>query len=256
MFYATLKNILVATSLISALNFISAASQNQFESLSFIERLEHRIQLLDDDVFNDTEPEIQSRSAMLNRLIKLLDINGYGCWCNFENLNGNPDDQNSKRKIYGEPIDEFDEFCQALHFGYECAMFDAITEKSECIPWKVNYKFISYKRDIPTECSQRNEGNNCAINSCIIELSFITSIMKKYKLQQLPTESHKHKNGFRQDIMCRQSGKMILTKSYAEIMEDLDFEKMSMEEIERLEKYLNDNLDYGQFSLFCGGVQI
>merc|ERR1711964_826373 len=46
----------------------------------------------------------------------VVDFDGYGCWCYFEEAVI----ENGK----GEPVNEYDAACKAMHGGYECAVAD------------------------------------------------------------------------------------------------------------------------------------
>ena len=167
-------------------------------SSSLINRLEKRMET--QDPVTTTRPQIMARSLMLSRLIQLLDIDGYGCWCNFSNP--------GHKMGSGEPVDVFDQLCQTLHLGYECAMIDSSNDEDEatCIPWEVNYKFASTRNDLTEECTLRNEGDQCAVNACIIELTFVTNIMMKYKMKEMPNAMFKHRNGlFDASMACHSS---------------------------------------------------
>merc|ERR1712226_1630911 len=99
-------------------------------------------------------------------------INGYGCWCYFEESHG---------KGRSQPVNDIDGFCQILHNGYDCVMMDAELEgDDECIPWEVDYNSAPQSfDDLTPECERRNEGmpgGNCAVRACIVEGFFVASV--------------------------------------------------------------------------------
>merc|ERR1712048_1229974 len=49
-------------------------------------------------------------------------INGYGCWCNFDNQ------KNGK----GVPVDEYDTICKTLFDNYHCIEMDQEAENDVC----------------------------------------------------------------------------------------------------------------------------
>ena len=76
--------------------------------------------------------DIMGRSSMMQQLIEIMDLDRYGCWCYFDKDHG---------KGHGQPVDEFDTYCQHLHQGYDCAMLDAeAAGEPECIAWETEYR--------------------------------------------------------------------------------------------------------------------
>lgn len=95
-------------------------------------------------------------------------INGYGCWCNF-----NEKYVNSK----GPVQDDVDAECKILIHGYRCAIADATARGEECdivTEDYTPYNFFSSVTDLVTDCAAAlaNVGNQCKIDLCIIEGRF------------------------------------------------------------------------------------
>jgi hypothetical protein len=108
-------------------------------------------------------------------------VNGYGCWCFFDDKVGNG---------HGQPLDPIDAECQNLHKGYECAIADY---GETCVPWSVTYfpvtgtPFIQQHGSISAACIHTNtvltQFGICAATACIIESHFIseyTTITQTY----------------------------------------------------------------------------
>ena len=68
----------------------------------------------------------------------LQNINNYGCWCYF--------DADKIGKGRSQPMNEVDQLCRNLHYGYECAKIDeedsliSLTGEESCIPWQKDYQ--------------------------------------------------------------------------------------------------------------------
>lgn len=124
-------------------------------------------------------------------------IDGYGCWCFFEEDHG---------KGRGQPTNEIDTLCQLLHQGYECCMVDHEEENGvgDCIPWEVDYT-TGAKGDVDgivADCAARNPGQNCATRSCIVEGWFVTNIFQKFFGGYVLDETKNHQNGFNPKDDC------------------------------------------------------
>lgn len=125
-------------------------------------------------------------------------IDGYGCWCYFDN---------SFSSGRGEVMNELDEICKILHDGYKCAIVDCKNEnKGDCEPWNVDYisaGMASFNSLIKT-CEYNNEGNMCAVRACIVEGWFANAI-----LDVLMGKNYKHDagllhgNGFEKEEYCQ-----------------------------------------------------
>merc|ERR1739847_158184 len=69
----------------------------------------------------------------------LSDLNGYGCWCYFEE---NPNGSTERTGIgYGKsnPVNAYDSACKKLAGGYECVVADQAAAGQSCEPWVVPY---------------------------------------------------------------------------------------------------------------------
>lgn len=104
-------------------------------------------------------------------------IDGYGCWCYFENDHG---------KGKGHAKNDVDAQCKILHDGYSCIFMDAEDEKVDgCVPWLVEYVEPTglgwwaktgddegMKNALRKDCVKKNKkGDNswCAQKACIVE---------------------------------------------------------------------------------------
>jgi len=115
----------------------------------------------------------------------LAPINGYGCWCYFQDDHG---------KGKGIPANEMDEVCRVLHEGYECIIFDAEQENDlDCVPWDEPYKSgsglglaaddpdnVSSEAALRKECFASNKRNKCAARSCAVENYFVVNVFKLF----------------------------------------------------------------------------
>lgn len=139
---------------------------------------------------------IVPRGSMMQQLIEIMDLDRYGCWCYFDKDHG---------KGHGQPVDEFDSYCQHLHQGYDCAMIDAKANgEPECIAWETEYSIenIYTRMNIYSECKVQNKGNLCAINACTVELNFIFFLFEKYFMNSYPALDNRHSLGFNPATTC------------------------------------------------------
>ena len=90
-------------------------------------------------LWNGTEGQHRGLVDMMGPTMDV--INGYGCWCYFNDDHG---------KGKSKPVNEIDAYCKTLHEGYECAILDGIEEGSTCEPWNSAYRavFISFLEQI------------------------------------------------------------------------------------------------------------
>jgi hypothetical protein len=153
---------------------------------------------------------IEGRSSMMQQLIEIMDLDRYGCWCYFDKDHG---------KGHGQPVDEFDTYCQHLHQGYDCAMMDARTAgEPECIAWETEYSIenIYTRMNIYSECQVQNKGNLCAINACTVELNFIFFLFEKYFKNSYPALDYRHSLGFDPQATCHSKESKLRTLEDAE----------------------------------------
>jgi hypothetical protein len=125
-------------------------------------------------------------------------INGYACWCFF--------DGEHRGKAKGSPLDDFDNACRTLNWGYTCATHD---NGETCIPWESVYNAPTispndFSQDFGVLCGNLNPVDQCAEHTCIVESIFIRTINSLVNQQaQTPDEDYKHTNaGFSHVDSC------------------------------------------------------
>lgn len=149
---------------------------------------------------NDENAPFPMMGNQMGRKINSNDvqiINGYGCWCNFDNQ------KNGK----GVPVDEYDTICKTLFDNYHCIEMDQEAENDVCDLENQEYTSalgsgqfditISSERLI-YECQVANPNNNCGMRLCIAEGNFVIGMLK-LPFQQLifpDSFSFGHGNGF------------------------------------------------------------
>jgi len=110
--------------------------------------------------------------SLVNQL-NLDQIDGYGCWCYFNEDVG---------RGRSHPIDEVDALCRLLSQGYECAMLDSEAETGvTCTPWTTEYEssgsgIIQGTIDIVDDCLTKNPDDVCKQRSCMVESYFLLNI--------------------------------------------------------------------------------
>jgi len=128
----------------------------------------------------------------------LTNIDGYGCWCYFNDAVGQ-----GKSK----PVDQVDELCRMLQFGYECVTFD---NGEDCSPHSVFYNdaVMFGLDDIEARCNSMNAAlGQCAIDSCVVEGSFVKNYFDLLSLSADIDPDNKHSNNFDISANCpTQSG--------------------------------------------------
>merc|ERR1711981_104495 len=131
---------------------------------------------------------------------------GYGCWCYFGGEHYH--DHLVKGQAKGVPLDVYDEACQKLLWGYECAYMDAQANRgTKCIPWTVRYEVVDFdaNSDIKSDCAAANAGTaatdvgdqQCAIDACAVETYFVATIksLNKGLGGIFPTQAFHHDLG-------------------------------------------------------------
>lgn len=111
-------------------------------------------------------------------------IDGYGCWCYFDDAHG------SGR---GTPQNRVDEFCKGLHDGYSCVIVD--DKNDECgNPWEIVYESATgfggqpggntdddFRAALKRRCINANRGSNkCKWRTCVVEGNFIISFFEAF----------------------------------------------------------------------------
>jgi len=135
----------------------------------------------------------------------MADLNGYGCWCYFEE---NPNGATERTGIgYGKsnPVNAYDSGCKKLMGGYECIVADQAAAGQACEPWTVAYNLptlacLTGGSDSTTCCS--NAGNTpgtCGFLACVVERDYVITFLD-LQGQGVPINAATfgHDNGFDQ----------------------------------------------------------
>jgi len=133
------------------------------------------------------------RSLSLSLGATFDELNQYGCWCYFEQDHG---------MGHGQTLDDFDSLCKVLANGYDCIKLDV---GASCIPWEINYNSgqSGGLDNLPTTCAANNPGDDCKINSCIVEGRFVLSLFQQIVMNQAQLDQGlKTNSGFNQDQVC------------------------------------------------------
>lgn len=126
------------------------------------------------DTFNQFS-QFKAFDPTLVRQLNLDEIDGYGCWCYFNEDVG---------RGRSHPIDEVDALCRLLAQGYECAMLDTENDTGAvCEPWTHTYDSgmsiaAAETFDIVGDCETRNPGDLCAQRSCMVESYFLLNMVQ------------------------------------------------------------------------------
>lgn len=126
-------------------------------------------------------------------------INGYGCWCYFQEDHG---------KGKGQPANEVDASCKWLHDGYTCILMDSEAEGDDCTPWDVEYSGAtglgvsaaninndSVEYAIRKSCNKNNKKSKCGERSCKVESYFVLNLFRHFLAGVLFDPSLKHSLG-------------------------------------------------------------
>jgi len=120
-------------------------------------------------------------------------LNGYGCWCNFDNY----------KHGAGIPLDDYDRSCKKLHDNYRCIEEEFADQGETCLPAEINYisamlyvyivdaiyanelGMDSYvvkarKQRFEDYCAEKNPTNRCAVEACLAEAHFLYEISPQY----------------------------------------------------------------------------
>lgn len=135
----------------------------------------------------------------------LDDLNGYGCWCYFEE---NPNGATERTGIgYGKsnPVNAYDSACKKLAGGYECVVADQAAQGSNCEPWTVPYTQPTLSclqsGQGATACCQAagNSPGTCGFLACVVERDFVITFLD-LQAQGVPLNAATfgHVNGFDQ----------------------------------------------------------
>lgn len=130
------------------------------------------------------------------RALKKTDLavlQGYGCWCYFEEERGK-----------GQPVDNYDSQCKVLQDGYECLRLDAEKEQIACDIWTTDYiaavgfgglSSMSLER-LKEECDTSNGIDTCQSRLCRVEGWFVQNILLlMFQKFEIPNPSFQHQSG-------------------------------------------------------------
>jgi len=118
-------------------------------------------------------------AAPLSAESALFYVRNYGCWCYF-------DDEDGDGRLdapRGPPRDYLDDMCRSLHQGYECASMDL---PDTCTPWNVTYNAyphppnpnLDYHSTLE-QCAITNS-DPCALYACAVETNFISKFWNEF----------------------------------------------------------------------------
>lgn len=132
--------------------------------------------------------KMQGRSFNMNNSLLML-LKNYGCWCNFE----------GKFPGQGNPVDQLDAVCKGIAEAYDCAKSDI----TGCRPWKTSYELpqdawaMKETQQILDGCNRANKkGTECQRTTCIIQVQFITDLLRKVVREKMLTPEFFHDAGF------------------------------------------------------------
>lgn len=117
-------------------------------------------------------------------------INGYGCWCHFEENHG---------KGKGSPVDGVDAICKNLQAAYDCAMMDyaEATGNDDCVPWEVQYNAgMSFGIGALVDNCNALNTELCAQYACMAEGAFIINIIGAFLNVGSVDSNNLPQNGF------------------------------------------------------------
>lgn len=143
-------------------------------------------------VDSETEKKLRSFGSSWAQEI-IQNINGYGCWCYFQDNHG---------KGNGPAQNEVDNQCKILHEGYSCILMDAEEEgDDDCVPWDVSYNSAtglgllvndvytnkknqnnndSLENALRYRCRKANKKNKCGERACIVENYFVVRMVRLF----------------------------------------------------------------------------
>lgn len=129
------------------------------------------------------------------RALKKTDLavlQGYGCWCYFEEERGK-----------GQPVDDYDSQCKVLQDGYECLRLDAEKENKPCDIWTTDYiSAVGFGgissmnlETLSAECDSSNGVDTCQSRLCRVEGWFVQNIiLLMFQKFTIPNPSLQHQN--------------------------------------------------------------
>merc|ERR1712110_179270 len=87
-----------------------------------------------------------------------------------------------KKKIFGQPVDNYDRACKTLHDNYACMQIDDSTCDTFTVSYNVPANWIGSipnTNDFATSCNAENAGDSCAANACISESNFVKTYLEE-----------------------------------------------------------------------------
>lgn len=184
--------------------------------------------------------------------IALETLNDYGCWCMFGDNHG---------KGHGHPLNDVDEKCRTLHWGYDCTIIDAVNRGDICIPWDVKYKsgWWTSVEQLISSCEKLNKGNWCAQQACITEGYFVNEVLVTV-LDGVTPEflQGKHDRGFEPSSECHADVSNYDYSSTEGSLVDYDSEKnmdrvSSFNKVSRQPKVASAELEFVEDQRECCG---
>lgn len=153
---------------------------------------------------SQTDEDTEDRGTFLNLAITDNDqlvqttlnrITEYGCWCYFDGR---------FNRGRGQPINDIDELCRAMHHGYQCAILDGQLEGIPCVPWEINYNGTNLLdfENIASSCADINPASKCAERACTIEKFFVSSIVSYVLSGKSFDITMAHSEGFDPTMEC------------------------------------------------------
>lgn len=139
----------------------------------------------------------------------LGNLNGYGCWCYFDDKVGNGK---------GNPINFIDAECKILHGGYECIVADHAAQFNQvCEPWTIGYfsAALHYAANQPitmlASCEFQNrlgggfnlpDQGQCAADACAVEMRFNLALTQHVATITASLTQYSHQFGFNPTEKC------------------------------------------------------
>lgn len=139
----------------------------------------------------------------------LGNLNGYGCWCYFDDKIGNG---------RGNPINFIDAECKILHGGYECIVADHAAQFNQvCEPWTIAYFSAAFHYannqpiSMPDACVfvnrqgggiGLNDIGQCAADACTVEMRFNLALAGMQNTILTSLNQFSHQFGFDPTAKC------------------------------------------------------
>ena len=132
-----------------------------------------------EEIQNEQNIEFAPPSLVRNHIQfgpSLEHINGYGCWCYF-----NEEDHGKGR---GAPVNVIDKLCKNLYDGYDCINLDdencePYTVENDVLMSPTGFSNTSNFADLHSSCTAITD-TNCEAMTCIVESQFLSSLLQIY----------------------------------------------------------------------------